>query len=256
MMEKLLDQGVIFYVMFVTSSAGILSRLVLNRLYKGFCAATEDMASVANPLIRQIKLKFENCFRVNEGVANIPAFVDKYIYQYRFLGMSLKNIRRLFGHMLLLTTVSAGAGAGLSVYYGHSARETLLYAAAYAGCLFFMSVARYVWDERYYKTVMMTNLMDYLENTLVHRMKNEVDAGEGEPSGGRQSAAARRRRRRQRNAEAEIVQMKKNFEQIAAGKAEEGTEPGGEADAADRMEKFTPAADAAIIEDVIEEFLS
>lgn len=248
MIENLLDQGVFAYTMLGISAVAVLSQFLLNRLYKGFCKATENMATVKKPLIRQIKLKFENCFRVNEGVANIPAFVDKYLYQYRFLGMSLKNIRRIWGHMLLLNTLVAAAGAGLSVYYEHTVRETLLYPAVYGSCLLIMLASRYLLDERYHRRVMMTNLLDYLENTLVHRMKNEVGVHmDTVPEGGLN--AAQRRKRRQKNAEAEIVQMKKSLEQIAAEKAD-GKEK-------EKKQEFTPAAsEVAIIEDVIEEFLS
>lgn len=246
MIENLLNQGIFLYTMFGLSAVGILSQLVLNRLYKGFRKATENMASIKKPLIRQIKLKFENCFRVNDGVGNIPAFVDKYIYQYRFCGMSLKSLRRIWGHMLILTTAAAAAGAGLSYFSEYTLNEILVYPAAYAGCALLMLGSRYLWNEKYHKTVMMTNLMDYLENTLVHRMKNEVEVQAEASSEGRLNAA-QRRKRRQKNAEAEIVQMKKNLEQIAAEKSEEK---------APETEAAAAVNEDAIIQDVIKEFLS
>ena len=57
----------------------ILLRVFLAALYRKMSHETDNMAITENKLLKQCKLKFSHCYQLNNGVANIPVFVEKFM---------------------------------------------------------------------------------------------------------------------------------------------------------------------------------
>ena len=45
------------------------------------------MDKSAHPLIRLVRAKYEHACMLNDKVQNVGVFVDKYLYEYKVLGM-------------------------------------------------------------------------------------------------------------------------------------------------------------------------
>ena len=50
----------------------VFLRIVLGMLYQNMIKESDNMAATENKMLKQCKLKFANCYQMNNGVANIP----------------------------------------------------------------------------------------------------------------------------------------------------------------------------------------
>ncbi len=148
----------------------ILSRLFLGLLYRRLIRETDNMASTDNKLLKQCKLKFANCFQLNNGVSNIPIFVDKFLNRLAIGRLSFDAVYHLSGQFVLLSVVCSGVGVCKSIVRGRSLGDILpFYIACFLGLYVFFSVSAVV-DIKGKRRMLKVNLVDYLENHLSSRM--------------------------------------------------------------------------------------
>lgn len=279
MIRDIFNQGILFYVIAGICLLGILSRFVLNCLFRKFRKESVQIATTKNKLIRQIRLKYENAYRANSGVNNIQALVDKYMNQYKFLGLRLHSFRKLTEHCILLCILLGGVGAGASYWLNESLYDVLLYGAWTAGAVLLLGLSIYLFHENYSKNVMLANVMDYLDNTLANRLRNECDA-EAEVKAERRRQQVKRKMEEEEEGESipeteadfeeekeiaaavvekpvvkkfkkkaveeDINQMKKSLDQIAADSEDKQQE----------RRKVSKEEQQAIVEEILREYLS
>lgn len=148
----------------------LLTKLGLGLIYTRMIKETDNMASTDNKKLKQCKVKFSNCFQLNNGVSNIPVFVDKFINRLSFGKLSLDGMYHLSGQMMLLSMVCAGIGVCKSIVSGRTLGEILpFYIVSFLGLYLYFSVSAIV-DIKGKKRVLKVNLIDYLENHLSARM--------------------------------------------------------------------------------------
>ncbi len=148
----------------------ILCQIMIGIMYRKMIRESDNMAVTENKLLKQCKLKFSNCYTLNEGNINIPVFVDKFMNQIRFAGISLTNLGHLSGQLMLLSVFAAGMGACKGIIEGDMLGELLpYYIASLFGLYAYFSVSSFV-DVKGKKTMVRTNLIDYLENHLIKHL--------------------------------------------------------------------------------------
>lgn len=163
--EKIIS---VFMGLFLVLS--ILTRLGLGLLYQRMIRETDNMAATNNKLLKQCKLKFANCFQLNNGVANIPVFVDKFLNRLKVGPLSFDGIYHLSGQLMLLSVVCSGIGVAKSIINGRMLGEILpFYIVSFLGLYLYFSVSNIV-DAKGKKRVLKVNLVDYLENHLSARI--------------------------------------------------------------------------------------
>ena len=114
MLKEILEGRALLYAMAVVCGVGILSKLAVWISYRRLTKATENISSSKNTLTRQLKLKFENCYKLNLNVQNVSVFVDKYLQKYKVLGIRVHTMDRILQSAVIITAilgVSACAGA-------------------------------------------------------------------------------------------------------------------------------------------------
>lgn len=152
-------------------AVSLFTRLLLGFLYQNMIRETDNMASTRNKLLKQCKLKFANCFQLNNGVANIPVFVDKFLNRLAVGPFSFETMYHLSGQLMLLSVVSSGIGVCRSIIGGRMLGEILpFYIVSFLGLYAYFSVSTVV-DIKGKKRILKTNLVDYLENHLSARME-------------------------------------------------------------------------------------
>ncbi len=148
----------------------ILFQIIIGLLYRKIIRETDNMAVTEHKLLKQCKLKFSNCYELNEGNVNVPVFVDKFISQLRFAGISLTNMSHLSGQFMLLSVFAAGVGACKGIIDGDMLGELLpYYIASLFGLYAYFSVSSLV-DAKGKKSMVRTNLIDYLENHMIKHL--------------------------------------------------------------------------------------
>lgn len=189
------DEKVITACMVISFGCSLLMRLTLAFLYSHLIKEADNMASTKNKLLKQCKIKFVNCYELNNGVANVSVYADKFINRLSLGAVSFRTLYHLSGQLMLLSVVCSGIGVCRSIIKGKSLIAILpFYIASFAGLYAFFSLSTLI-DLRGKKTLLKVNLVDYLENHLSPRMQDtgsnlEMLYGEASHRG----AAARRRK--------------------------------------------------------------
>ena len=164
------EEKVISALMGLFLVLSILTRLGLGMLYQRMIKEADNMAATENKMLKQCKLKFANCFQLNNGVANIPVFVDKFLNRLTIGHLSFDGIYHLSGQMMLLSVVCSGVGVSKSIIQGRMLGEILpFYIVSFLGLYVYFSVSTIV-DVKGKRRVLKVNLVDYLENHLSARI--------------------------------------------------------------------------------------
>ncbi len=182
----------IFMIFFFVFSVAM--KIMLGALYLGMIKETDNMSSTNNKLLKQCKLKFANCYQLNNGVSNIPVFVDKFLNRLKMGPLTFEGIDHLSGQAMLFSVVCAGIGICRSILKGKMLGEILpFYILSFIGLYIYFSVSTVV-DVKGKKRSLKVNLVDYLENHLSVRL--EVTADDMAMLYGEEKAPLEGRRRR------------------------------------------------------------
>ena len=172
------EEMVVTVFMFGFMVLSIFLRTLLGYLYQNMIGETDNMASTENKLLKQCKLKFANCYQLNNGVANIPVFVDKFLNRLSLGPFSFESMYHFSGQAMLLSVVSAGVGICRSIMNGKMLGEILpFYIVCFIELYLYFSVSTVV-DIRGKRRILKVNLVDYLENHLSARIEvteNDLD---------------------------------------------------------------------------------
>ena len=132
---------------------------------------TESMATTGNKLLKQCKLKFTHCYQLNNGVANVPIFVEKFLTGLSFGPFSFGVLYHISGHMLMLSVIFSGMGVCRSIVAGSMFGQILpFYICIMVEMYVYFSTAAIV-DIKQKRKALKINLIDYLENHLSNRMQ-------------------------------------------------------------------------------------
>lgn len=163
--EKLITTGMLLFL-----GISILLRIFLGWIYLGMIREADNMATTGNKLLRQCKTKFASCYELNNGVSNIPIFVDRFLNRLSFGPISFETIYHMSGQAMLFSVVCAGVGICKCIMDGRMLGEFLpFYIVSFLGLYLYFSISTIV-DIKGKKRVLKVNLVDYLENHLSARI--------------------------------------------------------------------------------------
>ena len=175
MLKEILNGNALLYAMLALCAVGVLSKLAVWISYRRLTKATENMASSKNALTTQLKLKFENCYKLNLNVQNVPAFVDKYLQKYKVLGIRVHTADRIPKAAMLLTVLVGTAACAGAFWQELGARRIILYGAVGILSVLALGLVDFILDTADKKAMAVTNLQDYLDNILTNRLSHEYE---------------------------------------------------------------------------------
>ena len=88
-MLEFLQTGRMLYVLAAICALGTLSKLATGSLYKRLIKETGNMALTKDKNLKTLKQRMENVFLINHGIRNVNAYIEKQLYGFRFLHVSL-----------------------------------------------------------------------------------------------------------------------------------------------------------------------
>lgn len=188
-MDIFMEHKAVTVCMFASLVLSIFLKVFLGMLYGHMIKETDNMATTDNKLLKQCKVKFSNCYELNNGISNVPVFVDKFINRLSLGFLSFEMLYHLSGQLMLLSVVFSGIGICGSIMAGSTLGEILpFYIVSFMGLYLYFSVSTVV-DIKQKKSVLRVNLVDYLENHLsprIHVTRQDIERlYGGESSGGR-----------------------------------------------------------------------
>ena len=90
------------YVLAAICALGTLSTLVTGSLYKRLIKETGNMALTKDKNLKALKQRMENVFLINHGIRNVNAYIEKQLYGFRFMHMSLDGWDNLSVQAMIL----------------------------------------------------------------------------------------------------------------------------------------------------------
>lgn len=148
----------------------ILCRFMTGVLLKKLIKEAENMSATDNKLLKQCKLKFQNCYELNGGSVNVRVFVEKFMQNVRLGKCSLRLIGQLSGQLLLLSVFAEGIGSCVGIAHGETLGEVLpYYLLAFLSLYLYFSISGLI-DVPGKQDALKTSIMDFLEN----RMKGRI----------------------------------------------------------------------------------
>ena len=169
MLERILTQQVFFYFVGAVIAIGILAKLISGISLKRLVRAASNMGKSNHALMKLVRAKFEHACMVSDKVQNVRAFVDKYVYEFKVLGLRLHAWQHLEKTTIWLCGILSLAGAGIA--YSADGADSTVYQYIILGSagMIVLLLLHITSDERYQMEVIKTYMVDFLENTYAHR---------------------------------------------------------------------------------------
>ena len=153
----------------------VFMQILLGFLYGSMIRETDNMAVTQNRLLRQCKLKFINCFQLNNGVSNVSVFVDKFLSRMALGPFSFESLYHFSGQTELLSVAAAGVGICKCIAEGRTIGQILpFYIACFIGLYLYFAISATV-DVKGKRQILKVNLVDYLENHLSSKIGTTRD---------------------------------------------------------------------------------
>lgn len=169
-MKVFAEQKILTVGIFAGIALGIALKVFLGLLYGRMIKEADNMATTNNRLLKQCKVKFANCYEMNNGVPNISVFVDKFLCRLALGPVSFETLYHLSGQLVMLSVVFSGIGVCRSIIAGSTIGDILpFYIVSFAGLYLYFSVSAAA-DIKGRRRALKVNLVDYLENHLSPRI--------------------------------------------------------------------------------------
>lgn len=173
MFEFIMEKHVIYYVLAAFTAMGVFSKLVVWAAYGKLCRQSDHMAATEHKLLKNIRMRFEEAEGFSNGVYNVDAFVDKYIYEHKICGIHLFTWEKLCGQscamVVLISVFSSIAG-----YCLKSGQRWILSTLAAGGiCAIVLISMEFLLREDERRLYLVAQIKDYLENHLRRRLNAE-----------------------------------------------------------------------------------
>lgn len=148
----------------------VLQMLIGNVLGRMVYEA-ENMASTENKQLKQFKLKFMNCYKMNEGMENVIVFVERFLEKIAIGKVKVSSIHRISSQLMLFAVLLSGLGAARGIVLNETVGQVLpFYVFAFLGLYIYYVATSFAGMEEK-KLSLKFSLVDYLENHMVGRLK-------------------------------------------------------------------------------------
>lgn len=169
MLETVVEQQLVFYLVGAVIAIGIIAKMIAGISLKRLVKAASNMGKSNHSLMRLVRAKFEHACMVSDKVQNVRAFVEKYVYEYRTLGIRLHSWRQLEKTAIWMCGLFSAAGAGLAYYVEGVSGNVYQYGIVGAAGMLGLFLLNVMTDEQYQMEAAKTYMVDFLENTYAHR---------------------------------------------------------------------------------------
>lgn len=173
MFKYLYDNDIIIYTYGGLCGLGILIRFIVNLVYKNLVKESDKLGDTTNKKLKQIKMKFEACFKLRIGVNNVDTFVDKSVLKYRFCGLLLSTWDNFCGQILFLNLLIVPILAVFGVIYKCGQDHILLTGAVGISTSALLILVDKSINLSGKRKILRINLLDYFENFCKVRLEEE-----------------------------------------------------------------------------------
>lgn len=173
MILNMYEHDVLIYAALILGGIGLLSKLILSFSYSRLLRAAKEMGTSENKLMKLIRLKFDACYKLKLGVHNVDTFVDKYVYGYKFCGISLYTLHNISGQVITLCTIIALFGSVLA-YLTKCGQDVILSTLGVGiGVAVLLAAVDNLLSLKAKQRLLRIHMKDYLDNNLKAKLENQ-----------------------------------------------------------------------------------
>lgn len=149
----------------------VVLQIIIGNVLGRMVFEAENMASTENKQLKQCKLKFVNCYKMNEGMGNVTVFVERFLEKISIGRVKITSVHRISAQLMLFAVLLSGIGAARGIVLGETIGQVLpFYVMAFLGLyVYYVSTSFAGIEEK--KLSLKFSLVDYLENHMVGRLK-------------------------------------------------------------------------------------
>ncbi len=172
MKEQLENYNVLFALMAVCAMS-VLWKAVSYGLFHKLLWESGQMGTTKNRWMKAMMSKFEAYYKLHISVHNVENFVDRYLYHYRLMGLSLQTWENIGNYFSALIAAAAGLFCFLAGYYGMPAEWFWVTGLVTLLLLCVQGASELFFDTHKCLRIFRIQLIDYMENTMRARLENE-----------------------------------------------------------------------------------
>ena len=180
-MEKFLDRQMLGYVFLAVCAIVLLQKISVTLLYRSLKKQTDQLPSANKRWIKQLRLKFENTYRVNRGTPDVGVFVDRQVEKMRFFRVGLHRMNTFYRKAQLICILLGGASYLLGSWAGMTLRECTEFFAMGIVSAVFLQLVDNLSGNAHSMEVVRLNLTDYLSNILLPKLAEGPEGQMQEP---------------------------------------------------------------------------
>lgn len=257
-MLSFLEKGFVLYIMTAICVVGVIGKLSVNHIYRRLIRQSDNLTTAQDRQLRQLKTKYETAYRMNVGVHNVLAFVEKNVSGYKKGAFCIRKLENITLNCSLFVFVIGLCASLLSFLYEAEVKTVVMQASIGTILAISMILVDNIVDTKTKRESLISSLCNYLTNVLVVRTPQELaeERSEGKimTKGAIKDDIFMKKNREKKVLRGNIKEkpeinqteaLKKSLAQIAAAKEGENG----------REKKLTPKEER-LIEDIIKEYLT
>ena len=167
---------IIFYAMGIVLGISLLAKLISTITVRRMVKEAAEIQKSNHKLMKLIKAKFEHASLVSDRVQNVGAFVDKYIYEYKVLGVRLNTWRGVPRKMFFVTLIFGVFLVCESIRTNGLAESTVGYIQWTSIFILLFALVQFVSGENVRLEAARNYMVEYLENVCIHRYAKRHNA--------------------------------------------------------------------------------
>lgn len=165
-LSEIIGKSYMLYAMAGVFFLGIVSRFFLNLAYRSLLKDIGNLPTPRSRILKQIKLKYESCDKLDMQISNTEAFVRKNLYEHRVCGLSLRAIEKILGQAMFFGVLIGVSTAIFAMLTEMETRVVIVHiATTLLGAALLFNYDK-LSDISYKRQVVETGLVDFLENHL------------------------------------------------------------------------------------------
>ena len=155
----------------VTVFVSVLLQILIGKVLGRMVNEAENMSSTEDKQLKQCKLKFMNCYKMNEGMENVTIFVEHFLEKISIGKMKISFVHRMSNQLMLFSVLLSGLGAARGIVLNETIGQVLpFYIFAFLGLYIYYVATSFAGMEEK-KLSLKFSLVDYLENHMVGRLR-------------------------------------------------------------------------------------
>ncbi len=164
-----------FYVMGIMLCTGLFAKLISSVTARKMVREAAEIQKSNHRFMKLVKAKFEHASLISDRVQNVSAFVDKYMYEYKVMGIRLNTWRNIPKKMLLLITVLGFFSVCESIRLGEEI-QSIVGKLQWTGLLIFaLAFLNFMSAEEMQLQAAKNYIVEYLENVCIYRYAKKYE---------------------------------------------------------------------------------